>query len=120
MRSAAGEGARYRRRESPSREADKSFTAPQPPGSLPIGIDELPVGRAKHGADRLGGCMDRWSGRAVVSEGLVVRVLAEDGFPAKDGAAGAQMAPSLDRVSHQSDDALPVHGGFEPRPAGER
>jgi hypothetical protein len=45
--------------------------------------------------------MDSRSRRPVVSERLVVWVLAEYGLPAENGAAGALMATFLDRVSHE-------------------
>jgi hypothetical protein len=84
-----------------------------------VGSYELPVSHPQHDADRLGGGMDSWSGRPVVSERLVVWVLAEYGLPAENGATGALMATFLDRLSHELDDALPIHVAFESRPTGK-
>ena len=54
-----------------------------------------------------------------MSERLVVRVLAQDGFSAQDGAAGPLMATILHDLSHKVDDALPVLIELKTRPAGK-
>lgn len=64
----------------------------------------------EHDANRFGGGMDGGSGRAVVSHGLVVRVLGEDGLSAEDWAACALMRTFVDCGSHQLDDASPIDG----------
>ena len=54
-----------------------------------------------------------------MSERLVVRVLAQDGLSAQNGAAGPLMATLLDDPSYKVDDALPVLIELETHPAGK-